>query len=363
MAQRFLLESSYDLHNSRLTFHNNRPKPKNPKMSENSTHWIGFDLGGTKMLAVVLDEKFEVIGTCRKKTKGHEGMESGLNRINAVIEGALENAGITPDQVGGLGIGCPGPLDLEKGMIREAPNLGWSKVPIRKSIHEKFGFDVAVGNDVDLGVYGEYMFGAAKKARCVVGVFPGTGIGGGCVMNGQLLTGANCTAMEIGHIPVSAESGLDRPGVPATLESIASRLAISGAAAQAVFRGQAPNLAEIAGTDLSNIRSAQLAKAIKQGDTVIATIVETAAARLAMGVVTLIHLLAPDIVVLGGGLVEAMPDLYLKTVREEVDRLVLPSLKDIFKIVPAKLGDDAAVMGAAALARSRFAPQLSAITS
>lgn len=326
-------------------------------MAEEKSYWMGFDLGGTKMFAVVLDAEFKVVGSCRKKTKGHEGMEAGLERINSVIAGALETAGIQASEVGGLGIGCPGPLDLEKGVIREAPNLGWVKAPVRKSIASRFGFDVAVGNDVDLGLYGEYKFGAARNARCAVGIFPGTGIGGGCVFKGELLTGANSTAMEIGHIPVSAESTLDRPGVPATLEGLASRLAISAQAAQAVFRGQAPNLAEIAGTDLANIRSAQLAKAIKAGDRVIAEIVETAARRLAAGVVTLVHLLAPDVVVLGGGLVEAMPELYLKAVTSETERLVLPSMKSVYRIVAAKLGDEAGVMGAAALARDRFAAQ------
>lgn len=324
-------------------------------MPDNAHYWIGFDLGGTKMLANVLDDKFRVVGSCRKKTKANEGQAAGLERINSVIAGAIEDAGVSSAEVGGLGIGCPGPLDLEKGVIREAPNLGWVKAPVRKSIQEQFGFEVAVGNDVDLGVLGEYTFGAAQGARCAVGVFPGTGIGGGCVRNGELLTGTNCTAMEIGHIPVSAESALDRPGVPATLESIASRLAISAAAAQAVFRGQAPHLASICGTDLADIRSAQLARSIKAGDRVIEDIVTTAAKRLATGVVTLIHLLAPDVVVLGGGLVEAMPDLYLKAVSAEVQRLVLPSMKDVFKIVPAKLGDEATVMGAAALAKRRFA--------
>lgn len=321
---------------------------------EDRKYWIGFDLGGTKMLAAVMDSDFRIVGTCRKKTKAIEGQAAGLERINTVIAGAMEDAGISAEEVGGLGIGCPGPLDLAKGVVREAPNLGWTKAPVRKSISERFGFDVAVGNDVDMGVLGEYRFGAARGAACAVGVFPGTGIGGGCVRNGELLTGRNCTAMEIGHIPVSAEAALDRPGAPATLESIASRLAISAAAAQAVYRGQAPNLAELCGTDLANIRSAQLAKAIKAGDEVIADIVRTAACRLATGVVTLIHLLAPDVVVLGGGLVEAMPEIYLETVTKEVRRLVLPSLADVYKIVPAELGDEAAVKGAAALAQSRF---------
>lgn len=318
---------------------------------EGKEFWVGFDLGGTKMLAEVFDEKFNVLGRCRKKTKGHEGKEVGLKRINATIREALEEAQIRPSDVRGLGIGCPGPLDLKKGLIREAPNLGWENVPIRKSIEDEFGIPVTVGNDVDFGVYGEYHFGAAKNARCVVGLFPGTGIGGGCVYEGKIFRGANSTCMEIGHIPMAIGGVLDGAGNSGTLESIASRLAISGAAAQAVYRGAAPHLKEIAGTDLANIRSAQLAQSIEEGDKMIRLIVETAAEYLSLGVVTMVHLLAPDVVVLGGGLVEAMPDLFVQTISKEVKRRVLPSMRDIYEIVPAKLGDQATAMGAAAAAR------------
>jgi glucokinase len=319
--------------------------------TEGKEFWVGFDLGGTKMLAEVFDDKFNVMGRCRKKTKGHEGKEAGLKRINSVIREALEEAQLRPADIRGLGIGCPGPLDLKKGIIREAPNLGWENVLIRKSIEDEFGIPVTVGNDVDFGVYGEYCFGAAKDARCVVGLFPGTGIGGGCVYEGKIFRGSNCTCMEIGHIPMALGGVLDGAGNSGTLESIASRLAISGAAAQAVFRGAAPHLKELAGTDLAEIRSAQIAQSIEEGDKMIRLIVESAAEYLSLGVVTMIHLLAPDVVVLGGGLVEAMPDLFVQTISKEVKRRVLPSMRDIYEIVPAKLGDQATAMGAAAAAR------------
>lgn len=319
--------------------------------TDHRENWIGFDLGGTKMLAEVFDAKFNVIGRCRKKTKGHEGKDAGLKRINTILREAIEEAQIKPSQIGGIGIGCPGPLDLKKGVIREAPNLGWENVPIRESIEDEFGIPTTVGNDVDFGTYGEYCFGAGRNARCVVGLFPGTGIGGGCVYEGRILRGSNSTCMEIGHIPMTFGGGLDGAGNSGTLESIASRLAISGAAAQAVFRGAAPHLQELAGTDVAEIRSAQLAEAIEQGDKRIELIVKSAAEYLALGVVTLIHLLAPDIVVLGGGLVEAMPDLFVNTISKETRRRVLPSMRDIFEILPAKLGDQATVMGAAAAAK------------
>ncbi len=318
--------------------------------------WVGFDLGGTKMMAEIYDSNFKSLASRRKKTKGHEGMATGLKRISATIEEALLDAGIAADQLAGIGIGCPGPLDLKQGIIHEAPNLGWKHVPIKKSLETRFGCPVIVSNDVDAGTFGEYEFGAGKKSRCVVGMFPGTGIGGGCVYEGRLLQGTNSTCMEIGHIPLLPGGPIDGAGNHGSLESIASRLAISGSAAQAAFRGQAPALMSECGTAVEDIRSRDLAEAIQKGDRFVARIVEQAAEYLALGVVTIVHLLAPDIVVLGGGLVEAMPDLYLGTVRTAFRKRVLPAYRDGVQIVPAQLGDRAAVKGAAAWARRQLAP-------
>jgi glucokinase len=320
-------------------------------MDNQKNHWVGFDLGGTKMYAVVFNEKLEMVGKCRKKTKGREGQQAGLARIVATINEALADARVTADDLAGIGIGCPGPLDIRKGIIHEAPNLGWKEVPVKNTLEKAFKCPVIVANDVDSGVFGEYKFGAAKNAHCVVGIFPGTGIGGGCVYRGQLVQGANCTAMEIGHIPLIPDGPLDGAGNKGTLEGVASRLAIASAAAAAAFRGQAPHLLEIAGTDIANIRSGTLARSIQGGDEAVAEIVLAAAGYLSQAIVTMILLMAPDVVVLGGGLVEAMPDLFMGEVRKRTQKRILPAFRDVYRIVVAELGDEAGAMGAAAWAR------------
>ena len=314
-------------------------------------YWIGFDLGGTKMLAAVYNDKFEQVGRARKKTKGREGMEAGLKRIDSVIKEALEDAGVTMSQINGLGVGCPGPLDLKKRRIRQAPNLGWENVPIADSIEDAFGFPVTIANDVDAGVFGEFSFGAGKGARCVFGIFPGTGVGGGCVYEGKLFRGANCSCMEIGHIPLMSDGPLDGAGNAGTLEGLASRLAIASAASAACFRGQAPHLLSNAGTDLANIRSGALAASVENGDTAVKEIILQACGHLASSVVTIVHLMAPDIIVFGGGLIEAMPDVMLPAIEKQARKRVLPALRNVFTIKEAELGDDAGVMGAAALAK------------
>ena len=322
-------------------------------MAESKTDacWVGFDLGGTKMLGIVYDSEFQQIGRDRKKTKGHLGPEAGLKRIIDVIDESLKKAEVDRGSLGGIGIGVPGPLDLDRGAILETANLGWNNVPLKDQLVDEFGCPVVLLNDVDAGLYGEYRFGAAKGSHCVIGVFPGTGIGGACVYEGKIVRGRVNTCMEIGHIPVlpnGPRSGLGHRG---TLEAVASRLAISAAAAQAAFRGQAPNLLKAAGTDLSAIRSGTLAAAIEAGDEAIEQIVRDAAGHIGTAVAAVVNLLAPDVIVLGGGLVEAIPGIFVETVLESANKQALPSFAGSFRVVPAELGDDATVLGAASWAQ------------
>ncbi|MGH7127289.1 MAG: ROK family protein [Planctomycetaceae bacterium] len=319
--------------------------------------WVGFDLGGTKMLATVFDAAFQPLGRERKKTRGHEGADAGLERIAAAIETVLEEQKIDRGRIRGIGMGVPGPIDLERGVILDAPNLGWSDVPLRDFMEERFGCPVVIANDVDSGVYGEYRFGAARGARCVVGVFPGTGIGGGCVYEGRILRGKHVCCLEIGHVQVLPGGPRCGCGQIGCLEAVASRLAISAAAAQAAFRGQAPHLRKECGCDVEKIRSGALAESIANGDAAVEDIVRCAVRHIGVAVGNLVHLLAPDVIVLGGGLVEALPELFVDGVWAAARENVMPAYKQTFEVHAAELGDDATVMGAAAWAREIVSPQ------
>jgi glucokinase len=324
-----------------------------PDVASSNKIWIGFDLGGTKMLAVAFDEKLRVLAKRRRKTRGEEGGPVELSRIAETISQVLEEAGADKESVAGIGAGVPGPLDLQRGVVLEAPNLGWKNTALQDYLSKSFKCPAAICNDVDAGVFGEYTSGAGRGARCVLGVFPGTGIGGGCVYEGRIFRGSRSTCMEVGYLQMAADGPTAGAGPPGTLEGMASRLAIAAEAAKAVFRGQAPKLKELAGTDLSDIRSSVLAKSIEQGDKVIEQIVWRAAEQVGRGIGSLINILAPDVVVLGGGLVEAMPRLYLDAVREGIKRNVLLSLSDCARLKVSELGDLAGATGAAALVRNQ----------
>lgn len=324
-------------------------------MSENTEsrkYWVGFDLGGTKMLAVIFDSRLKEVGRRRRKTRSSEGEPVSLDRIAETIMQALESAQVQPGAIAGIGAGVPGPLDLQKGMVLEAPNLGWKNVAFREFLAKRFGCPAVICNDVDAGVFGEYSAGAGQGYRGVLGVFPGTGIGGGFVYEGRIFRGSRSSCMEVGYLQMSADGPPAGAGPPGTLEGMASRLAISAEAAKAVFRGQAPHLRDLTGTDLSSIRSSALAKSIERGDKVIEQIVRRAAELVGQGIGSLINVLAPDAVILGGGLVEAMPKLYLEGVESGIRRNVLPSLADCARVRVSELGDLAAAVGAAALVRA-----------
>lgn len=313
--------------------------------------WIGFDLGGTKMNAMLFDDAFEVKGRRRKKSRGSEGVDSGVERITASIAKLLEEGQTTKESLRGIGVGCPGPLELEEGVILESPNLGWKNVPLKKILEKEFGCPVYLCNDVDAGVFGEYQFGAAQGARTALGVFPGTGIGGAMVYEGKIFRGKTGSCLEIGHVPVIANGAVCGCGRRGCLETVASRLSMSAEIAKAAYRGQAPYILRVAGTDLANIRSGTIKEAIDAGDKVVEEILRDGAQQLGNVLAGAVNLLAPDIIVLGGGLVEALPKLFLDEVGKAVAKQIMPSYAKSYELKIAKLGDDAGAMGAAAWAR------------
>lgn len=318
-------------------------------------NWVGFDLGGTKMHAVLFDRRFQILSRRKKKTRGHEGAEAGLERICSTIDKLLEEGGRTRQQLTGIGIGVPGPIDMEAGIIVEAPNLGWNDVPLQELLEKKYGCPVAVCNDVDAGVFGEYRFGAAAGARTALGVFPGTGIGAGMIYEGRIFRGKKSSCLELGHVPVVAEGVPCGCGRRGCLETVASRLALSAEVAKAAYRGQAPHLLRVAGTDLANIRSGVLAESIAAGDKIVEQILREGARQLGLAMAGVVNLLLPDVIVLGGGLIEALPKIFLEEVSEQLKKRVMPAFSKAWDLRVAKLGDDAGVMGCAAWARQVIA--------
>ncbi|MCB1099999.1 MAG: ROK family protein [Verrucomicrobiae bacterium] len=311
---------------------------------------VGIDLGGTKMFTVVFDGANAEIGAARMPTQGFAGPESGLKRIEESIREALKDAGIKTFDVSAVGIGCPGVVDFETGILRHAPNLGWKEVSVGKFLAGIFKCPTAVLNDVDAGTFGEYRSGAGKGARSLLGVFPGTGVGGGFVYEGKILRGRRASCMEIGNIRLIGSTLEGAVDEPVTLEALASRLSIAATCAMEAYRGNAPYIMEKAGTDLQRIKSGIVKKAIDSGDASVESIVKRSIEYLGLGIAAAVDLLGPDRIVIGGGLVEKMPDLYRKGLRKSIQRNASPALVEEIEISIAELGDYAVARGAAVYA-------------
>ncbi len=317
------------------------------KLNADQGFRIGFDLGGTKMLALAVTGDRTILARKKRKTKGVDGAKDALERICETINIVLEQGNLNRSQLQGIGIGCPGPVDMERGVVQVAVNLGWKNFAIGELLSKRYECPVAVLNDVDSGVYGEYRYGAAAGSRSTVGIFPGTGIGGGCVYEGAILRGKRTSAMEIGHIRISSSDRSGGIAMPGTLESEASRLAIASECVKLAYRGEAPTLQKMAGTDLAEVRSKVISEAIKNGDVEVERVVKKAIEQIGYAALNMIHLISPDTIVLGGGLVEAMKELFVEGVSQVLDKYLLECYRGTCKIVTAELGDDAGALGAA----------------
>lgn len=301
------------------------------------------------MLATVIDSDGQVLASARAPSRGYDGMEKGISRMVKLTRKAIGAAGTSEERISAIGIACPSVVDLKEGVMVEAPNLGWKNVPIAATFRTAFpGRSLSVLNDVDAGTYGEYVFGAGRGSRTLLGIFPGTGLGGGCVYDGKLLRGKRFSCMEIGNLRFPGPGLFGSPESPPRVEEFVSRLGLAGAAAIAAYRGDAPTILEQGKTDLRKIKSGTLSAAVEAGDPAIVQAVDNAIFYLAVATAAAVDLLGPDRIVLGGGLVEKMPRRFCKGLQKHLKSLACPAIANDLEVVIASLGDEAVPTGAAA---------------
>lgn len=313
---------------------------------------LGVDLGGTKILAGVFDAKFDLKGTAKLSTKADRGVEAVIDRIARGINEAVDECDLSLKQIRGVGIGAPGAVDSDSGRVIFAPNLpGWKDIPLKKELEKRLGVPVFTGNDCNVCTLGTFDREYKAKPKNLIGVFIGTGIGGGLVINGELYAGHNLTAGEIGHMVIEVNGPKCGCGNRGCLEALASRTAIFRKIQSGVKDGEKTILTDMLGPDLADMRSGDLRKAIRKGDKFVEKVVEAAAEYAGIGVANLINILNPEIVVVGGGVIEALENEMMPALLKAVKEHVMPGTMDGIKIEASKLGDHAGITGAAVLAR------------
>ena len=305
---------------------------------------ICLDVGGTKVLGAIFNENDEIIYRLKKRSKsGGEGSADVEKVIISVVEEMIKESGIDRKKLNAVASCAPGVIDQNAGVVLFTPNLPWRNYDIRSAMEKKFGVPFFVGNDVNLGVLGEYKFGAARGYKNVVGFFVGTGMGGGMILNGELFTGNQFKAAEYGHMILDPEGPLCNCGQRGCLEAFSSKQGMSAYIRQQVSRGRACQLAE----DVQGgvFRSKKLKKALKEKDPVATEAVDRACHYLAVATGNMINTISPDLVIYGGGVIEAMGDLFLKKILAEVDRYCMPTIRSTVEIKIAELGDDSILYG------------------
>ena len=308
---------------------------------------IGIDLGGTKILAGIVDtDKGVVIDTAKKRTK-KLGSDFIVQRIIETVEKAICKAQIPLSQISSIGIGAAGQVDRKNGILISAPNLNCFDVELKKIIEEQFNIPTYVGNDVEVATLGEMKFGSGVGYKNFVCIFVGTGIGSGIVCEGKHLKGLTGTAGEIGHIIVDSGGRLCGCGGHGCLEAYASRTAIEKKILGAMKKGHKSIISESI-KEGGVIRSKDISEAIDAGDDIVFNCITEASEYLSSGLASIINFYNPELIILGGGLMEAVDFFYESTVKKTFAKaLAVPAAKT--KIVKTQLKDFSGIVGAATL--------------
>jgi glucokinase len=313
---------------------------------------IGVDLGGTNIVvgAVSTDGAVQ-LPVHAEPTRADEGATAVTDRMARLIEAAVADVltatgGVRADVVG-VGVGAPGPLDRERGIVIVAPNLRWNDYPLSAEIHARTGLDVSLDNDANCATMGEWWLGAARGARHVVGLTIGTGIGGGLILDGALYHGSSDVAGEVGHTTIDSTGRRCACGNYGCLEAYASGTAIADRAREALSGTETSTLRDMVAGDLSRITAQLVYAASAEGDVIAREVVRDTAKFLGIGIATLLNIFNPEVVVLAGGVTQA-GDALFDPIRAEVRRRAFRPAWEAARIVPGELPGTAGVVGAVA---------------
>ncbi|HVY68930.1 MAG TPA: ROK family protein, partial [Verrucomicrobiae bacterium] len=276
-----------------------------------------------------------------------------VDRIAKCALDAIDECDLTPKQVRAIGVGAPGAVDPEEGKVVFAPNLGWENVPLQKELEKRLEMPVFLENDCNICTLGVHHTEFDAKPRHLIGIFLGTGIGAGLILDGKLFSGHNRTAGEVGHMVIEVGGPKCGCGNRGCFEALASRTAIFRRVQSAVKEGQKTILTEMLGNNLEDLRSGDIRKAIRRGDKMVEQIVEEAAEYTGIAVANLINIVNPEVVVLGGGVIDQLEDEMMAIIVETARDYAMTGTAKGIEIVASKLGDDAGITGGAVLARMR----------
>jgi len=312
--------------------------------------YIGIDLGGTKILTAVADDNGEIIARVKLATETELGQERIKKNIFKSIYKVLEKTDIKIEKIKSIGIGSPGPLNVEKGIIYESANLPIKNMEIVELIEEETGVNTYLQNDANTAALGEKVFGAGKEADDLLYITISTGVGGGIIINGKIYYGHTGNAGEIGHMTVDPTGPQCGCGNYGCLESFSSGTAIKNMAKKAIENDESTLIKKLARD--KKLSAKLVAKAAEKGDQKALDIFAKAGYYLGIGIANLVNIFNPEMIILGGGVLKAK-EYFLDRAKEEFKKRALKAPADIVKIKEAVLEDEIGVKGAIALAMQK----------
>jgi len=311
---------------------------------------LGVDIGGTKVETALVDSNGKILSSHRHPTHPEKGAKRIIDDVVTCVNQCLNKG---KGEAKALGIGIAGQVN-PSGVVRSSPNFGWKDFPLKLRLEEKLKLPVFVTNDVRAATWGEWQFGAGRGINDLIVLFVGTGIGGSVVSGGKMLAGCSNTAGELGHMTIVMDGRDCHCPNKGCLEAYAGGWAIAERAQEAVQNNPVAgeNLISLAGS-IEKITATHVAEAYHEGDLLAFQLARETAQYLAQGLVGIVNAFNPCLIVLGGGVVEGLPEL-IKTVENSVKKRALESAVENLKVVKAVLGNKAGIVGAADLARAQI---------
>ena len=318
--------------------------------------YIGCDLGGTNMRAAIVDvDTGSVLHRMSVPTLAREGQDSVMQRMAELCLQVIQTVGMQMEDIGGIGVGVPGVLDLEKGETLFLPNLEgtWPHVPLQDTIAKLTGLPTILLNDVRSITNGEWLFGAGRGVDTVAVFAIGTGIGGGLVINGQLHLGIGGTSGELGHTTIDYNGPVCGCGTKGCLEAYASGPAIAAMGLKAVTQGLTTRIADLCENDLNRITPELIAQAAREDDEIAKDIYERAGFYIGIAAANVCVAIGPRRIIIGGGVAQAS-DLLLEPIRRTLRERVTVMPVEQVEVVPSQLGKNAGVIGVACWAAKKL---------
>lgn len=315
-----------------------------------NSYFIGIDVGGTKIYGGLVNANGEILSHLKLATPPNAAPATIIALIIKIARDLAKTAHLPFRNIRALGIAIPGIVD-NNGKVVITPNIRLSGTDLKKILHKKLRITVCIGNDVNLGVLGECWLGAGRKAKNIIGIFPGTGVGGGIVINNEFLSGTQGAAAELGHMQIDPNGPLCTCGNKGCLEAFAGRWAIEKAIREGLAKNRRSIITTLAGKNPKQIKSGMLAKALIAKDPLICEVIARAVNALAHGCISLNHIFNSDIFLFGGGVIEACGDFILPSIEKALKNDPFFKRLKTPRVVRAKLGDDAVMLGAVAMAK------------